>query len=55
MIGGTYIVAAKMDTFPEWISLLHLVVGVTGFLVATTALFSMRISEAKSDDFSEEA
>lgn len=55
MIGGTYIVAAKMDNFPEWISLLHLVVGVTGFLVATTALFSMRISEAKSDDFSEEA
>ena len=55
MIGGTYIVAAKMDNFPEWISLLHLVVGVTGFLVATTALFSMRISEAKSDDYSEEA
>jgi heme a synthase len=55
MIGGSYIVSAKMDNFPEWVSLLHLVVGVTGFLVATTALFSMLISASNADDHTEEA
>ena len=54
MIGGSYIIAAKMDSFPEWVSLLHLVVGVTGLLVATTALFSLRISAANHDSNSEE-
>ena len=49
MIGGSYIVAAKMDSFPEWVSLLHLIVGVTGLLVATIALFSIRISASHQD------
>jgi NAD/NADP transhydrogenase beta subunit len=49
MIGGSYIIAAKMDSFPEWVSLLHLIVGVTGLLVATIALFSIRISASYQD------
>ena len=55
MIGGSYIIAAKVDNFPEWVSLLHLVVGVTGLLIASTALFSMYISDSKMADHSEEA
>ena len=55
MIGGSYIIAAKVGNFPEWVSLLHLVVGVTGLLIASTALFSMYISDFKMADHSEEA
>ena len=55
MIGGSYIIAAKVGNFPEWVSLLHLVVGVTGLLIASTALFSMYISDSKMADHSEEA
>ena len=54
MIGGTYIIAAKMDSFPEWVSLLHLVVGVTGLLIASIALFSMRISASNTTLVQEE-
>ncbi len=55
MIGGSYIIAAKMGNFPEWVSLLHLVVGVMSLLVASTALFSMYISGSNTADHSEEA
>ena len=55
MIGGTYIIAAKMDNFPEWVSLLHLVVGITGLLIASSALFSMNISASNFSDRTEEA
>mgnify|MGYP006142845399 CR=1 FL=1 len=44
LVGGSYIIFADMDNFPEWISLLHLVFGVSCFLVAVTASFFLRLS-----------
>ena len=46
MVGGSYLILAKMDDFPEWISLLHLVFGVSCFLVAVTASFFLRLSSS---------
>ena len=42
MVGGSYIVFAKVGDFPEWLSLLHLVVGVGAFLSAVFLMFCMR-------------
>ena len=48
IVGGSYIVFAKLGDFPEWLSLLHLVVGVSAFLsavfVAFCANFAFRAS-----------
>jgi len=41
VVGGSYIVFAKVGDFPEWLSLLHLVVGVAAFLSAVVASFSV--------------
>ena len=46
MVGGSYIVFAKVGDFPEWLSLLHLVVGVGAFLSAVFLMFAMRFSRA---------
>ena len=46
LVGGSYIVFAEMDDFPEWISLLHLVFGISCFLVAVTASFFLRLSSS---------
>jgi len=42
LVGGSYIVFAKIGDFPEWLSLLHLIVGVSAFLVALTHVFMVR-------------
>ena len=46
LVGGSYIVFAEMVDFPEWISLLHLVFGISCFLVAVTASFFLRLSSS---------
>ena len=46
MVGGSYIVFAKVGDFPEWLSLLHLVVGVGAFLSAVFLMFAMRFSRS---------
>ncbi len=43
LVGGSYIVLADMDDFPEWVSLLHLVFGISCFLVAVSASFFLRL------------
>jgi NAD/NADP transhydrogenase beta subunit len=48
LVGGSYIVLADMEQFPEWVSLLHLVFGVCCFLVAVSASFFMRLSSGLS-------
>lgn len=50
MVGGSYIVFAKMGDFPEWLSLLHLVVGVTAFFCAMAMVFAIRIAGAAARD-----
>lgn len=49
MVGGSYIVFAKVGDFPEWLSLLHLVVGVAAFLASIFLAFCLRFSMAKDD------
>jgi cytochrome c oxidase assembly protein subunit 15 len=46
IVGGSYIVFAKVGDFPEWLSLLHLVVGVTAFLSAVYSTFCVRFARA---------
>jgi hypothetical protein len=46
MVGGSYIVFAKIGDFPEWLSLLHLVVGVAAFLSAMLASFAFRFAQS---------
>lgn len=43
-VGGSYIVLADMEEFPEWVSLLHLIFGISCFLVALSASFFLRLS-----------
>jgi cytochrome c oxidase assembly protein subunit 15 len=50
MIGGMYILFAKADEFPELLSLLHLVVGVTVFLFSITTLFMIQIAKEIQND-----
>ena len=47
MVGGSYIVFAKVGDFPEWLSLLHLVVGVGAFLAAVFLMFALRFTAAQ--------
>jgi heme A synthase len=44
MVGGSYIVFAKVGDFPEWLSLLHLVAGVGAFLSAVFLMFATRFA-----------
>jgi heme A synthase len=53
-IGGMYIVLADPQEFPEFISLLHLVFGVTSFIAAAVTLMMLRLAYfQKSDQFGE--
>ena len=47
---GSYIVFAKIGDFPEWLSLLHLVVGVAAFLSAMLAVFAFRFAHSTVHD-----
>ena len=49
MVGGSYIVFAKVGDFPEWLSLLHLVVGVGAFLAAVVLMFATRFAGAQNN------
>ena len=44
IVGAMYIVFAKADEFPELLSLLHLIVGVTVFLVSISTYFMIYIA-----------
>ena len=44
VVGGSYVVFAKVGDFPEWLSLMHLVVGVSAFLAAVHTTFSARFA-----------
>ena len=44
-VGGMYVVYAKMGDFPEKLSLLHLLLGVTSFLAAAVGLMMLRLSD----------
>jgi len=46
MVGGSYIVFAKIGEFPEWLSLIHLIVGVAAFLSAIFATFSFSFARS---------
>ena len=49
-----YIVLADPQEFPEFISLLHLVFGVTSFIAAAVTLMMLRLAYLrKSDPFGE--
>ena len=43
-VGATYIIQAKVGDFPEWISLLHLLIGVSTFLAAMCGPMMFRLS-----------
>jgi cytochrome c oxidase assembly protein subunit 15 len=50
LIGGSYIMFAEAENFPEWVSLLHLIMGVSCFLVAISASFLFRLSTKQSSE-----
>jgi heme A synthase len=50
IIGGSYIMFAEAENFPEWVSLLHLIMGVSCFLVAISASFLFRLSTKQSSE-----
>jgi len=54
LVGASYIILAQLDEFPEWLSLVHLMVGVCSVLVAICASILMRFSKEVSMDLSEE-
>jgi hypothetical protein len=50
VIGGMYVVFAKMGDFPEGLSLLHLMIGVIGFLSISVGLILLQLSEEGAED-----
>ncbi len=50
MIGAAYLIKAKIGEFPEWISLLHLLFGVSTFLVAASGPMMFRLSQSDAQD-----
>ena len=53
MIGAAYLVQAKIGEFPEWISLLHLLGGVSTFIVAASGPMMFRLSTSNLDESEE--
>ena len=53
LIGASYLIKAKIGEFPEWISLLHLLGGVTTFLVAASGPMMFRLTRYKDADCDE--
>ena len=50
LIGAAYLIQAKIGEFPEWISLLHLLGGVSTFIVAATGPMMFRLSHSNLSD-----
>jgi heme A synthase len=50
MIGAAYLIKAKIGEFPEWISLLHLLGGVSTFIVAASGPMMFRLSRSALPD-----
>ena len=50
LIGGMYVVWAKMGDFPEKLSLLHLVIGVVGFICASIGFILLQSSHGGDED-----
>ena len=50
MIGAAYLIKAKIGEFPEWISLLHLLVGVSTFIVAASGPMMFRLGHSTLQD-----
>ena len=50
LVGGMYIVLADPQEFPEFISLLHLVFGVTSFIAAAVTLMMLRLAYLRIPD-----
>ena len=53
MIGAAYLIKAKIGEFPEWISLLHLLGGVSTFIVAASGPMMFRLSNNNLSDSEE--
>ena len=53
LIGASYLIKAEIGEFPEWISLLHLLGGVTTFLVAVSGPMMFRLTHYKDVDCDE--
>ncbi len=53
MIGAAYLIQAKIGEFPEWISLLHLLGGVSTFIVAASGPMMFRLSTSNLDESEE--
>ena len=53
LIGASYLIKAEIGEFPEWISLLHLLGGVTTFLVAASGPMMFRLTHYKDADCDE--
>ncbi|MCH2643717.1 MAG: COX15/CtaA family protein [Candidatus Poseidoniaceae archaeon] len=49
-VGGMYIVFADSEEFPELISLIHLVFGVTSFIAAAVTLMMLRLAYLRKTD-----
>ena len=50
MIGAAYLIKAKIGEFLEWISLLHLLGGVSTFIVAASGPMMFRLSRSALPD-----
>ena len=50
VVGGMYVVFAKMGDFPEGLSLLHLIIGVASFLSISVGLIMLQLSEEGAED-----
>ena len=50
LIGAAYLIKAKIGEFPEWISLLHLLGGVSTFIVAASGPMMFRLSHSDLSD-----
>lgn len=50
VVGGMYVVFAKMGDFPEGLSLLHLIIGVASFLSISIGLMLLQLSEEGVED-----
>ena len=50
LIGAAYLIQAKIGEFPEWISLLHLLGGVSTFIVAASGPMMFRLSHSHLSD-----
>lgn len=50
LVGGLYVVFAKLGEFPEKLSLLHLLLGVASFLCASVGLMLLKLGEEVGED-----